>query len=517
MRREHPYPRASVRAVPFSDFPSQFRQPPGIVGERWPPTQVQYFTDYLTELECQSILIEGHYVDRDFVDDVALFYSRSLRAYPNYCRRLHFFKIPLHNGAWRRLFTASRASDESRSDATNALQRGYLGFCVVRPLPAYPVGRTVLGTLAPRGPDHATGLSGTRSYRVHLAGFTLEIEGLAFQQQDQGVSACATTALWTSLHRIADLESLQIPTPAFITQAACRYYLPGGRALPQEGLTIDQICEACRASGLAPIVLQGLDTAQVRSHLHALLQSGFPPLLALQPLGRNEGHAVSVVGFEARGFVPGSPTGPSVHDAGALVEKFFVHDDRLGPYACGLLEDIEVEIEVRSTKTKSKSIGTETVPALQLLKRDGSKFAIGVVKAIIVPMPAKIRLGVGRLRKLGFDIGKAIAMGVLGEMRGRLVIECRFEKSVDCLTDTFHDGLTTAGAYQLYCQTALSRYVARIVIADVTGPLFHVFLDATETEANPSVLAVVACDRVHEPALKWANSLCKKLGVTLIH
>ena len=147
-------------------------------------------------------------------------------------------------------------------EKTQFLQRAYLGYCVVRPLPGSPIGRTVLVTFGPTTPTDTRSFDAVRDYDVHLAGFKLTIRGLAFQQQDQGVSACATTALWSSLNKVAQLEALAIPTPAEITQAASRYLLSEGRALPSEGLNINQICEAIRGSGLQPLVSRSVSFDQ---------------------------------------------------------------------------------------------------------------------------------------------------------------------------------------------------------------------------------------------------------------
>ena len=88
----------------------------------------------------------------------------------------------------------------------------------------------------PLGPSNRqrakAGIRRNREYIAHLAGFELRVRGLAFQQQDQGVSACATTALWSAIHGVAPKEGLSIPTPADITEAASRYLLVGGRSLP---------------------------------------------------------------------------------------------------------------------------------------------------------------------------------------------------------------------------------------------------------------------------------------------
>ena len=53
--------------------------------------QLVYVERYLEDLGCKSILIEHDYIDRDYMEDHSVFYSRSLQPYPNRCQRVHFF------------------------------------------------------------------------------------------------------------------------------------------------------------------------------------------------------------------------------------------------------------------------------------------------------------------------------------------------------------------------------------------------------------------------------------------
>src|SRR6267378_4046158 len=190
----HDYPTQTVRVARFpKDFATLFPAPPGLIEDTWPPTQITYLGVYLKALKCKTIVVESRYLDRDYVNDMALFYSRSLRSYPNFCQRIHFFKEAFTTPRWKEMATA--ATD--RANHKKFLEKSYLGFCVIKPLPGSPVGRTVLATF---GTDAPGGLKRTfgavRRYNVHLGGYELAIKGLAFQQQDQGVSACATSALW---------------------------------------------------------------------------------------------------------------------------------------------------------------------------------------------------------------------------------------------------------------------------------------------------------------------------------
>jgi hypothetical protein len=140
------------------------------------------------------------------------------------------------------------------------------------------------------------------------------------------------------MHNVTKAEGLTVLTPAEITEAASRYALPTGRALPSEGLTIQQICEATRAAGLQPVLIPSVSLDHDRAQLLAYLNSGFAPVLALQSLsGAGVGHAVCAVGLKTNQVQ--TQTNPELHfkDRATSVTGIYIHDDRLGPYAAAEL------------------------------------------------------------------------------------------------------------------------------------------------------------------------------------
>ena len=54
--------------------------------------QLTYVERYVERLGCKSILVEHNYIDRDYMEDHSVFYSRSLHPYTNRCQRVHFFR-----------------------------------------------------------------------------------------------------------------------------------------------------------------------------------------------------------------------------------------------------------------------------------------------------------------------------------------------------------------------------------------------------------------------------------------
>ncbi|TAJ18464.1 MAG: hypothetical protein EPO65_08950 [Dehalococcoidia bacterium] len=469
-----------------------------MIEDVWPPIQLTYLSTYLEQIGCKTLLIEGHYVDRDYVEDMAIFYARSLRAYPPYCQRMHFFKESFDDAAWRALLV--RANNGNGESARMWLQDAYLGFSVIRPLPGSPIGRTVVATF---GPDASEGrhreFEGIRDYAAHIGGLDLHVRGLAFQQQDQGVSACATIALWSAVHRVAPLEGLAVMTPAQITEAASRYYLPGGRSLPSEGLTVNQMCEAIRAAGLAPIVIPATSPERDRAQLLGYMRSGFAPVLAAETLTDRQGHAVCAVGAKLGPVKPQTNAALAYRDGATALEGLYIHDDRLGPYAAA---DIYPFTENGTTRTALR------------IRWPGSKDEEEhlLVRAIVVPAPAKIRLTVARMRSLGIPLANAV--GVL--LGSPVNLDCRYDMASSYRARAFQFDLTDDGVFTLGHGLVFSRYIGLIEISDDEGPLLDLVLDATETVANPSVLACVARRRFDAAATEAFTYLSSQLAAAFV-
>jgi hypothetical protein len=239
-----------------------------------PYRQLRYVEHYVRDknLAAKSVVVENHYIDRDYMEDHSVFYSKNLAPLPNFCRRVHFFRSDPDSAraALKRLLNL-KSRDKFREQCDQFSKDQYLGFTVIKPLDGCPVGKTVLH-LYPERSD--TGLrrcfSCACDYVVHLLGVPLKISGLAFQQQDLGVSACATTALWSALQRTRAMEEGGPATPAQITIRASQYTLPFGRSMPSEGLSLDQMCQAIHSLGYAPNLIRADAASEARGVIYCV-------------------------------------------------------------------------------------------------------------------------------------------------------------------------------------------------------------------------------------------------------
>jgi len=228
-----------------------------------------YLDSYFTALKVRTIVAEPDYVDRDYLEDFASYYVRCYQPYERYCSRLHFFSKAFNETAFRQLLAGADA--ELTADA---LKGSYCGFIVIKPLPQTVFGRTCLKTYPA---EDGRVFPVTRSFAANLFGISLDIpDTLPFQEQDNVVAACATSALWSVLQGTAkEFQHAQL-TPVEITRAATELLPAESRMIPNRGgLSTAMMAEAIRAVGLEPLTLNvpENDDVTLRAALYACFRA----------------------------------------------------------------------------------------------------------------------------------------------------------------------------------------------------------------------------------------------------
>ena len=504
--------------------------------------------------------MDGHYLA-----EFAAFYSTSSKGYPNLCRRLHFFS----GKPVTRQQIQNAASGGQRT--LNRLQRDYLGFVVLRPIPAAPLGRTVMRWY----PDsHATTtprvVTPSRVYEVHVSGVTLEVIGLAWQQQDSAVGACATIGLWTILHSSAFDDHHAIPTTADITQAAHKHASLGARIFPSTGLTVSQICEAIKEQNLSPVLFEGdvshedgktLGFSQERfaSSCAALLRSGYPVLL-IGILEGQGGHAICAVGFRTpkpRLMLPHTVNTKksSVEFEDSSVEHLYIHDDNLGPSVRFRIEQEQVEVSpekircvrqneasececcrVISAKTKEGVVLKPDPPPPRSSRPSPDCPATNYTGfrpiRLLVAVHNGLRTSPDTLHHAGLVHAKRIndvysVMGSRASSNSSITFSTRFIKLAAYIGDTLSQTLShqpkVLGRVRVYlCEQVppMSLHIG-VVRIGLRGnmpfggmPLIDILYDTTDSDRNHPVFAHVVYDRAATTMIAfWREREIGKYGV----
>lgn len=289
--------------------------------------QGEYLRSYLKELGAKTVVVEDQYIDKDYLIDYCNFYARSFEPSDKYTTRLHFFKKKFKKTEFEKKFFY----DENFQDELNEL---YLGFVVIKPIGfdnKYKfIGRTVLKTYSSEAYNRETKSKEKRhfttfDYFASLYGVKLKIESLPYQTQDSVVAACATTAIWTSLHALNDLFGTIRQSPFEITETSVSS--PGiDRNFPSTGLDIIQMKEYFNSIGLETesIYVANYKCAKAIPEIIKAFLNFKLPIIACIKLIKDDpknpdNHAVVISGYRS-------------DDEGNLTE-IYVHDDRIGPYS----------------------------------------------------------------------------------------------------------------------------------------------------------------------------------------
>ena len=447
-----------------------------------------YFESYFHELQARTMVVERRYVDRDYLEDYAAYYARCFRDYPRCCTRLHFFSCGFSRDDFASLLQVTQSS---LTLAT--LQESYLGFVVVRPLPQSVIGRTCLKTYPPDG--NRRHFPVVRSYEANLFGLRLEIQSLAYQEQDRAAAACATAALWSVFQKTGLTYQHPIPSPVEITRSANTQFPMSSRGLPSSGLTTEQMAGAIRSVGQEPYLIEVKDEEILKSVLFAYLSGGVPVLLLfdlfhvragrVSPIGK---HAVAVTGFSLKRASPSA--GRSVNFKAGRIDKIYVHDDQVGPFARMKLGAEDLSAYGTSVSTEHRSCwdkcplfskpegGSSLVAAWSDDHRAQPEF-------LLVPLYHKVRIPFEAVQEAVELFANLIAAfaGAPGSPFSGFV---EWEVFLTCVND-FREGLLESKALsgepaeRVLCDN-FPRFMWRATLCADQSPKVDLLFDATDIE-----------------------------------
>lgn len=124
----------------------------------------------------RTVVAEHRYLDADYRSEHSAFYSTTFRRYPSIAHRLHFFSD-----------LRSRA-DHPAVRPSGFPQDTYLGYSVVRPVGAAPIGRTLLAPVA----SHMRCKSGRAQvpgWSLYAAAVTVSVDSVGTSSAVVGLSS----------------------------------------------------------------------------------------------------------------------------------------------------------------------------------------------------------------------------------------------------------------------------------------------------------------------------------------
>ena len=489
--------------------------------------QIRYVRGYLADLGVLTVVEEPNYFDRDYLEEFSSFYSTSAQGYPNTCRRLHFFNFSFNRQKIIDAAGENPVSEDDTNSNTGNLNSGYLGFTVIRPIPAAPLGRTVLRWYPDGLKDTTPRITKpSRVYKVHLAGIRLLITGLAWQQQDSGVGACATVCIWSILHSSAFDDHHAIPTTAGITKAAHKYTPLETRMFPSVGLQVIQMCDAIREHNLSPALLNapmndgGFSRERFSSSCAAYIRSGYPVLLIGD---RSDGrHAICVVGF--RSCPP-----PNTNSSGTVgfqdsdLEYIYVHDDNIGPNVRFRIETIDNGKGVEVVQLVHAPPTSHFPSSNQQLNANLGPFR---PQQLLVAVHNDLRTSPDALHRAGIYVGDALLIALsqsvisqqsAGNLTVGLTMSARFVTLAQYLRRTIPETLTNSPSLISKVRIELCEKVPPMSLhlglvrfaAEDSTLLVDVIYDTTDSDRNHPVFAHI----LYQPIAKnWMTRISTQTG-----
>jgi len=296
---------------------------------------------HLRVLCAKSYVIEDPYIDRDYSSDYLQFYARTFRTHLRHCKRAHFFSVDVSP------ILSSSLSTDQLLDIREIATSNYCGFCVIRPLPTAPVGRTVLLGRVRGHMDMEAIVTCRAEFNSNLLGVDLKVTGASFLQQDARVGACAQVAIWTGMRHMHARYNQNWVSVADITKFATPITSTEALSLPagSEFLTSERMLRAISEAGYQPLCFRG---NKIGHDILPYVESGIPVILGLD-IGGKSGHAITVIGrvFARQDF----PT----NTASDYILAYIVHDDQGGPY---------MWLPMNSVVSNAHSFAEETVKHL---------------------------------------------------------------------------------------------------------------------------------------------------------
>jgi hypothetical protein len=472
------------------------------------------FENYFKSIKTQTIVVEKNYINREYLEDYASYYVRSFNNYERKCTRLHFFGASFNDEQFKQVL---------RNDAigyqANELQTGYHGFIVLKKLPKTIIGKTCLITYSHEGFRYFPSI---RKYFTNLYGIPLEVESLAYQEQDSIVAACASSAIWSALHGTGILFQHSLPSPVEITRAATKHFPFSNRHFPNKGLTPEQMALTIREVGLEPFLYNAETYDRLKATLYAYLMGKIPVIVGYGVWDTNDNspkspakfigkHAVLICGFSLNGPLKDEFDGiTNLSLTSSRINKIYVHDDQIGPFAKMEFNSSVIQI--------NKDVAIEGIDTTARDKNGTIDKIKALPDMLIIPLYHKIRIPFDLILKVVNSFNGILDM--INKTPSLPTIEM-FEwdiflsKVQDFKKEIFSDSLIACDGYKESILTAeYPRFIWRARGSRTRSRVIEFIFDATDIDQGDYFMNLIVYDFA---TLKQMKLLFNSLDPTVLN
>ena len=371
------------------------------------------FLDIFSNLSISNFIVEHPYMDKDYLEDYSNYYARCYTNYDRFCLRIHFFKSEKNFHLNDDLFRENLI--QRNENFENELNSNYQGFMVLRPL-GKTIGKTCLKSYK-NDISRNRKYYAKRKYKVHLYGIKLEVDSLAFQEQDEAVAVCASVALWSAFHLTGIKNQHKIPSPSIVTKLALSEssYI---KHFPSTGLSAEQIAVAINKVGVTPVIIRPASNRLAKAFIYAYLKADIPIVCGISLFDVNNRtkevvkdssfHAVTINGFSFEdSFTEVQVKKQGISLYSSKMTKFFAHDDQMCPFSRMEFQD---HIYFKDKSKLIQPIKTTWEKTEVSDECYNHKFA--KIESFIIPLNEKIRITFdevfNKTKKINNDITKLI-------------------------------------------------------------------------------------------------------------
>ena len=246
-----------------------------------------------------TVVQEGYHIDRSFRDTYYMYFSNQHFQIKRYSRRLSFFKGT---------YDVEKYFDVSDDDAVGKkLECDFIGSCVINPLVAGAIGRTLVNPSYALPDEKKTAYMRLSDFVVHIYGRTFTVRAFPYRMQDEETMCCAEVTLLNLLEYYSNsYNDYKVVVPSEIIENEQKH--SHERVLPARGITYPVLTKVLSEFGFSPRLynISAIDSFkyssasredELKRWLHYYIESGIPVAINLVPIGIDgTGHSIVCIG-----------------------------------------------------------------------------------------------------------------------------------------------------------------------------------------------------------------------------
>ena len=244
-----------------------------------------------------TIVQEIYHIDRSYRDSYYTYFSNQHFEVKRFSRRLSFFKGRIRKAEFF----------SSNSATCKRIARNFMGCCVVNPLVAGNIGRTLIN------PNYLIHKSDRPIYirlskfNIHILGNALSVSAFPYRMQDESTTRCAEVTMLNLIEYYSNSYSdyrYVLPSEILETEQIHSYE----RVFPSKGIQYPVFTKVLSELGFSPreYDLSYIETSSISSLtpedslkriLHYYIESGIPVAINLSQIGSvSAGHSMACIG-----------------------------------------------------------------------------------------------------------------------------------------------------------------------------------------------------------------------------